>query len=231
MQGGDFLSGAAGGFFGSLGANGFGAVAGEWGSSFGGNVFFGVLSGGIGAELTGGNFWVGAVTGGIVAGFNHAMHKMGEDPGYLSMRKRHRAKKGGVVKVNTQKIDWSKADLSEPGKTKGTYRIKLSGKHFADINDALIHGTVTIEAIKGRNGYYRVVYDRNLGCRCGMFDFENHSWESPLSGRNLATFMGGIITGGEFHLVSPESEGLSISIIDKGRPFMIEYEGIFKIGK
>ena len=76
MQGGDFLSGAAGGFFGSLGASGFGAVAGEWGSSFGGNVFFGALSGGIGAELTGGNFWVGAVTGGIVAGFNHVMHKI-----------------------------------------------------------------------------------------------------------------------------------------------------------
>ena len=59
MQGGDFLSGA---------------VAGEWGSSFGGDVFFGALSGGIGAELTGGNFWQGAVTGGIVAGLNHAMH-------------------------------------------------------------------------------------------------------------------------------------------------------------
>jgi len=59
MQGGDFLSGAA---------------AGEWGSSFGGDVFFGALSGGIGAELTGGNFWQGAVTGGIVAGLNHAMH-------------------------------------------------------------------------------------------------------------------------------------------------------------
>ena len=74
MQGGDFLSGAAGGFFGSLGASGFGAVAREWGSSFGGDVFFGALSGGIGAELTGGNFWQGAVTGGIVAGLNHAMH-------------------------------------------------------------------------------------------------------------------------------------------------------------
>lgn len=82
MQGGDFLSGAAGGFFGSLGASGFGAVAGEWGSSFGGNVFFGVLSGGIGAELTGGNFWVGAVTGGIVAGLNHAMHMEKTANGY-----------------------------------------------------------------------------------------------------------------------------------------------------
>ena len=101
-------------------------------------VFFGALSSGIGAEL------------------NHAMYKMGEDPRYLSMRKRYRAKKGGVVKVNTQKIDWSKADLSELGKTKGTYRIKLSGKYFTDINDALIHGTVTIEAVKGRNGCYRI---------------------------------------------------------------------------
>ena len=140
-------------------------------------VFFGALSSGIGAEL------------------NHAMYKMGEDPRYLSMRKRYRAKKGRVVKVNTQKIDWSKADLSELGKTKGTYRIKLSGKHFTDINDALIHGTITIEAVKGRNGCYRIVSDKNLDCRYGMFDFEHHSWESPLSGRNLVTFIGGIITG------------------------------------
>ena len=51
MQGGDFISGAAGG-----------------------QIFFGALSGGIGAELSGGNFWQGAVTGGIVAGLNHAMH-------------------------------------------------------------------------------------------------------------------------------------------------------------
>ena len=54
------------------------------------------------------------------------MYKMGEDPRYLSMWKRYRAKKGGVVKVNTQKIDWSKADLSKLRKTKSTYRIKLS---------------------------------------------------------------------------------------------------------
>ena len=39
-------------------------------------MFFGTLSGGIGAELNGGNFWQGAVTGGIVAGLNHVMHKM-----------------------------------------------------------------------------------------------------------------------------------------------------------
>jgi hypothetical protein len=75
MQGGDFLSGAAGGFFGSLGSSAFGAIAGEWATSAGGQVFFGALSGGIGAELTGGNFWQGAVTGGIVAGLNHLAHR------------------------------------------------------------------------------------------------------------------------------------------------------------
>lgn len=74
MQGGDFLSGAAGGFFGSLGASAFGAVAGDWANKAGGQIFFGALSGGIGAELSGGNFWQGAVTGGIVAGLNHVMH-------------------------------------------------------------------------------------------------------------------------------------------------------------
>lgn len=93
MQGGDFLSGAAGGFFGSLGADAWGgALKGmgyeKFANSAVGTVAFGALSGGIGAELSGGNFWQGAVTGGIVAGLNHAMHrgeninhqKNGEDP-------------------------------------------------------------------------------------------------------------------------------------------------------
>lgn len=62
------MSSAAGGFFGSLGVSGFGAIAG------GGQVFFGAFSGGIGAELTGGNFWQGVVIGGIVAGLNHVAH-------------------------------------------------------------------------------------------------------------------------------------------------------------
>lgn len=81
MQGGDFLSAAAGGFFGSLGAKAWGgAMKGlgltKFASSTVGTVAFGALSGGIGAELSGGNFWQGAVTGGIVAGLNHAMHRI-----------------------------------------------------------------------------------------------------------------------------------------------------------
>lgn len=100
MQGGDFISGAAGGFFGSLGSSAFGAIAGEWATSAGGQIFFGALSGGIGAELSGGNFWQGAVTGGIVAGLNHAMHMEksnllddgGDDPPKVTKIKRVKSK-------------------------------------------------------------------------------------------------------------------------------------------
>jgi hypothetical protein len=74
MQGSDFLSGAAAGFLGSLGATGWSSVL---GTSGGAMIAFGALAGGVGAELTGGNFWQGAITGGIVAGLNHAMHSRG----------------------------------------------------------------------------------------------------------------------------------------------------------
>ena len=80
MQGGDFVSGAAAGFFGSLGADAWGGAMKNLGyekfaESTVGTVTFGALSGGIGAELSGGNFWQGAVTGGIVAGLNHELHR------------------------------------------------------------------------------------------------------------------------------------------------------------
>ena len=83
MQGGDFVSGATAGFFGSLGADAWGGAMKNLGyekfaESTVGTVTFGALSGGIGAELSGGNFWQGAVTGGIVAGLNHQMHKIGQ---------------------------------------------------------------------------------------------------------------------------------------------------------
>jgi RHS repeat-associated protein len=71
--GAGFLSGAAAGFFGSLGATAW--SAGKFASSRVGTISFGALSGGVGAELSGGNFWQGAVTGGIVAGLNDVMHR------------------------------------------------------------------------------------------------------------------------------------------------------------
>jgi hypothetical protein len=84
-NGAGFLSGAAGGFFGSLGATAWGGAGGEWKGIAGkyansdvGTIAFGALSGGVGAELSGGNFWQGAITGGIVAGLNDVMHS-GDD--------------------------------------------------------------------------------------------------------------------------------------------------------
>ena len=81
VQGGKFLSGAAAGFFGNLGAEAWGASMKGLGlekfaSSTVGTISFGALSGGVGAELTGGNFWNGVIIGGIVAGLNHVAHSM-----------------------------------------------------------------------------------------------------------------------------------------------------------
>lgn len=76
MQGDSFMSGAAAGLLGSLGAAGWGAAVGnKFASSAVGQIAFGALSGGVGAELTGGNFWQGALIGGMVAGLHHAMHR------------------------------------------------------------------------------------------------------------------------------------------------------------
>ncbi|WP_294274668.1 colicin E3/pyocin S6 family cytotoxin [uncultured Chryseobacterium sp.] len=75
MQNGDFKQSFFSGFFGSLGASAFGAVAGTAANSAIGTIAFGAISGGIGSELSGGNFWQGAVIGGIVAGLNHVMHR------------------------------------------------------------------------------------------------------------------------------------------------------------
>ncbi|MCB4234348.1 hypothetical protein LDL59_02355 [Kaistella anthropi] len=64
MQGQSFISGAAAGFLGSLGAAGWGEMVGsKFAGSAVGQITFGALSGGIGAELTGGNFWYGALAG------------------------------------------------------------------------------------------------------------------------------------------------------------------------
>ncbi|MDQ1805055.1 RHS repeat-associated core domain-containing protein [Chryseobacterium sp. CKR4-1] len=80
VKGQNFLSSAAAGLLGSLGAYGWGKTMVATGllrfaRSTYGILSFGVLSGGIGAVLTRGNFWHGAIIGGVVAGLNHIMHQ------------------------------------------------------------------------------------------------------------------------------------------------------------
>lgn len=122
MQGGDFLSGAAGGFFGSLGAELWGGAMKNLGyekfaQSTWGTVSFGALSGGVGSELSGGNFWQGAVTGGIVAGLNHAMHKMGGEDPRKPIKKIKKFPKFKIIKDNYPKDnpDGSHAHPSKDG--------------------------------------------------------------------------------------------------------------------
>lgn len=125
--GAGFLSGAAAGFFGSLGATAWSAGAGKFANSSVGTIAFGALSGGVGAELSGGNFWQGAVTGGIVAGLNDVMHK-----GIMQKQKKQpwdlngdgvlqkvEADLWGVkgdgesISVDNSKIDWSGLEIPE----------------------------------------------------------------------------------------------------------------------
>ncbi|AZI20635.1 RHS repeat domain-containing protein [Chryseobacterium taklimakanense] len=82
FQGGNFLTGAVGGAFGSWAASGFGAVAKDFASKGVSQILFGAVAGGVGTKLTGGNFWEGVLIGGIVAGLNHAMHSMGNENSY-----------------------------------------------------------------------------------------------------------------------------------------------------
>lgn len=57
----------------------WGGLGGNFAGTGAGTIFFGTISGGLGARLTGGNFWAGAASGFIVSGLNHAMHQMAEN--------------------------------------------------------------------------------------------------------------------------------------------------------
>ena len=161
-----------------------------------------------------------------------------EPPGkkytYKDAKARWQSRKGGIVDVDASTIDWSKADLLEPGNVEGTYRVRLDGRNRVNTDDALVHGTVTIEPVYGKPGYYQIAMDGETGCRCGRYDFEmkNNEWTS-LQGfkRNIATFGGQILNGMNIYAAPKGTlQVLTITYIG-GSPFTIRYNGIFKIGK
>lgn len=105
MQNNSFQQSFFSGFFGSIGASAFGAVAGNAANSVVGTVAFGAVAGGVGAELAGGNFWQGALIGGIVAGLNHGMHKMsvfGDDDELIKKLTPEQRKQLEQIKSGTQ---------------------------------------------------------------------------------------------------------------------------------
>ncbi|KUY30396.1 RHS repeat-associated core domain-containing protein [Elizabethkingia ursingii] len=84
VQSGDFLQGFASAALGSLAASGWGAAVPKFAGQALGQILFGAIAGGIGAQLMGGNFWQGAVTGGVVAALNHVIHDLSTKADYES---------------------------------------------------------------------------------------------------------------------------------------------------
>lgn len=124
--------------------------------------------------------------------------------------------------------------MSEAGNEPGTYRVRLDGRNRANTDDALVHGTVTIEPVEGKPGYYQIATDRETGCRCGRYDFEmkNDQWFS-VEGfkRNVATFGGKILNGMNQYSAPRGMLMIPIRTYVGGSPFTIRYNGMFKIGK
>ncbi|AZA52499.1 hypothetical protein [Chryseobacterium sp. G0201] len=211
-----------------------------------GTIAFGSLAGGFGSALTGGNFWQGALIGGVVAGLNHLMHMddgSGDGDGngdpprkkykFKDAKARWQSRKGGTVDVDASTIDWSNSDLKQPVGN-GTYRVRLDGRNQANTDDALVHGTVTIEPVTGKPGYYQMAMDGETGCRCGRYDFEmkNNEWLS-VDGfkRNIATFGGQVLNGMNIYSSPKGMLMIPTATYVGGSPFTIRYKGMFKIGK
>ncbi|MDY3339282.1 hypothetical protein PG279_08850 [Riemerella anatipestifer] len=173
-----------------------------------------------------------------MAGLNHELHKEDGPPRkkykFKDAKERWQSRKGSTVDLDATTIDWSKADLLEPGNAEGTYRVRLDGRNRVNIDDALVHGTVTIEPVPGKSGYYQIAMDGETGCRCGRYDFEmkNNEWLS-VEGfkRNVATFGGKIFNGLNIYMAPKGMLMIPTIKYVGGSPFTIRYNGIFKIGK
>ena len=197
LQGGDFLQGFASGALGSLGAEAFGQIVGSWSSSTGGQIFFGALSGGVGAELTGGNFWQGAAIGGIVAGLNHVMHKMGEDPKFFKKMKDHYEKRTGEEITLTEKefkylVSKGKIDtktIKIIDKKNNIYKavINFYDSGF-DLANTFGKATVTYRVVNGKK-LYRTFYDK--------YDFDPKEWGVRSNSSEIKTRLYNIYSSGK----------------------------------
>ena len=150
--GAGFLSGAAGGFFGSLGATAWSSGAGKFAKSDVGTIAFGALSGGVGAELTGGNFWQGAVTGGIVAGLNDVMHR----------------RRSLLSRFKNKKLAFQKADVSDEGIAKLHQNVDGLAEGYAAGNSPT--HSYDLEG----NNYYAITENGNVNLNKGLISGKNN---------------------------------------------------------
>ncbi len=240
MQGGNFWSGALSGAFASASNELLGLATKNVSTdnilrSDGFALFNGAVSGGVGSVLGGGNFWVGAGQGLIVTAFNFLAHTITqtEDPRNPNNKKKITLKEARENYLRAkaerlyQDIQSMGVELHEKDfNADGTAIINYDQKGFNGIDNALVHGNVAFERMKGNPGYAQVKYVEDYGCRCGMYDFEMHG--NPISTRsnwsamfrNAATAIGGIVN-------STYQNGLIIS----GKPFLIQYTNTVKILK
>jgi hypothetical protein len=131
---------------------------------------------------------------------------------------------GTPIDVDLSTLDLSEVSMSDFGKN-GLATIQLDGKHFSNTDDALVHGTITLERI-GKSNEVRVAYNSKLGGRGGMYDFEMHKWNSARSifMRNPATAAGLIVNS--FRTILPGQMTYA-----GGKSYPIFYSGTVKINK
>ena len=189
MQGGTFQQAFWSGALGSLGASAFGAIASDFANKAVGQIVFGAVSGGIGAELSGGNFWQGAVIGGIVAGLNHAMHRMDtpfdektaqsqqpgepwdlDGDGRISLDEANNWYRNGGGKSIT--LDASKIDLNSADTSKWQKGGKYGVQTLFNSKEGRVLGNITVEYLG--NNQVKILPD--------TYNFEMHG--NPLSVRN-----------------------------------------------
>lgn len=128
--------------------------------------------------------------------------------------------------VELNSIDFSRVRMSDFD-SRGLATIRLDTKHFSNINDALVHGTITLQRI-GNTNQAKIALNRGddyaqlKGEPAGMFNFEMQSLSEPINWiRNPETFLGGLIYG-----IMPIG-GTFIYI--GGKPFPIYYQGTITI--
>ncbi|GIW60936.1 MAG: hypothetical protein KatS3mg087_2002 [Patescibacteria group bacterium] len=142
---------------------------------------------------------------------------------------------GKPVTVHLETIDLSKLKLSDFNE-KGIAKVKLDSRdHFSNIDDALVHGTITLQRI-GKTNEAEIALNSGidnpalLNKSAGMFNFEMHDWKDPKNwSRNIATIIGEYVYG-SFVICQPPGSGIGFKIVYYGGDsYPIYYEGKVKI--
>jgi hypothetical protein len=147
----------------------------------------------------------------------------------MTQAKTHYQFGGGIpIHLHLSSIDLSKVTLADFNE-RGLAIIKLDSKHFSNMDDAVVHGTITLQLLNENKAKIALNSGRdNLelkGLPAGMFNFEMQSWREPLNWiRNSATLMGELIYG-------TRALGGNIIIYTGGIPFPIYYHGTITIPK